>query len=237
MNRGIYATAAGMSATQMQMDALTHNLANASTSGFKQDGLAFQDNLAVQLRMGSRAIGSMGYGPKLEKEFTDFALGTIAPTGNPLDLAIATEKGFFAVQTPQGTQYTRNGAFTLVGGVLSTHQGHPVLDDTGSPIEVGQGTIEVGARGEVTVDGVEVATLGVYDGSFSHVGNNLYEGAGTQLMDDPEIRAGALEGSNVNSISSMVTMVSLHRIFELSQRSITQQDELTQRLIQSLQDR
>ena len=105
MNRGIYATAAGMSATQMQMDALTHNLANASTSGFKQDGLAFQDNLAVQLRMGGQAIGTMGYGPKLEKEFTDFGLGTIAPTGNPLDLAITTEKGFFAVETPAAESY------------------------------------------------------------------------------------------------------------------------------------
>lgn len=226
-----------MSAAQQQMDVLTHNLANASTNGFKQDGLAFQDTLAVQLHAGRSTIGTMGYGPRLTGQYTDFSTGSISPTSNPLDLAIPSEKGFFAIKTPHGTQYTRNGAFTLVDGVLATQQGFPVLDDSGSTIEAGQGKLEIGTDGEVRVDGASVATLGVYDGSFQHVGGGLYEGIGVQPVDAVQLRVGALEGSNVNPIASMVSMVNLNRIFELSQRSITQQDELTQRLIQSLQDR
>ena len=176
MNRGIYATAAGMSAIQMQMDVLTHNLANASTNGFKQDGLAFQDSLVVELRSGGAAIGSMGYGPDRKTAFTDFGRGAITPTGNPMDVALSTQQGFFAVQTPQGTRYTRNGSFTLVDGVLYTQQGHPVLDDSGSTIEVGQGKLDIGTNGEVKVDGAAVATLGAYDGTFRHLGNNLSRG-------------------------------------------------------------
>ncbi|MCO5296657.1 MAG: flagellar hook-basal body protein [Fimbriimonadaceae bacterium] len=237
MNRGIYATAAGMSAAQSQLDVLTHNLANASTHGFKQDALAFADNYAVQLKAGGAPIGSMGYGPSLQSQYTDFSVGSIEPTGNPLDVAIPNPRGFFAVQTPDGVRYTRDGAFTLTDGTLTTQNGFPVLDDRGTPILVPDGEIAVSSTGEIAVNGIPAGTLGVYEGTFAHEGHNLYTAPDALPMDAPEVRSGALESSNVNPVTSMVSMVEIHRIFELSQRTITQQDELTQRLIQSLQDR
>lgn len=237
MNRGIYATAAGMSALQSQLDVLTHNLANAATHGFKQDALAFADNYAVQLRAGGTPIGSMGYGPSLQSQYTDFSVGSIEPTGNPLDVAIPDPGGFFAVQTPQGVRYTRDGAFTLTDGTLTTQRGYPVLDDRGTPILVPNGEIAISSTGEIAVNGVPAGTIGVYQGTFSHEGHNLYGAPDARPATDATVRPGALEGSNVNPVTSMVSMVEIHRIFELSQRTITQQDELTQRLIQSLQDR
>lgn len=237
MNQGIYATAAGMSAAQNQLDVLTHNLANASTNGFKQDSLAFADNFAVQLKVGGAPIGSMGYGPSLQSQYTDFSMGSIQTTGNTLDLAIPNAEGFFAVQSPAGIRYTRDGAFTLTDGTLTTQLGYPVLDDRGTPILVPEGEIEIGSAGAISVNGVPVGTIGVYQGTFEHEGHNLYSASDARPTEAPEVRSGALEGSNVNPVTSMVSMVEIHRIFELSQRTILQQDELTQRLIQSLQDR
>lgn len=226
-----------MSAAQKMMDVITHNLANASTNGFKQDGLAFSDAFNHQLRAGGRTIGAMSFGPELKTQFTDFSVGSISPTSNPLDLAIPTKEGLFAVETPNGVRYTRDGSFTLNDGRLTTRQGLPVLDDRGQPIDVPPGALAIGTNGAVTVDGAEVGAIGVFTGTFTHEGGNLFAGANASAMTEPKIRVGALEGSNVNPLASMVSMVGIHRIFELSQRAIAQQDELTQRLIQSLQDR
>ncbi|MFY9233894.1 MAG: flagellar hook-basal body protein [Fimbriimonadaceae bacterium] len=240
MNRGIYATATGMIAGQKWLDVVANNLANVSTNGFKRDELAFSDAYVREMRLnGGRgaSIGSLGSGAALVAEYTIFEPGAIAATGNPLDVAIPSEKGLFAVETPQGIRYTRDGAFQLdQDRRLVTKQGHPVLDDGKNPIELPKGELAIQTDGRIMAGGQEVARLGVFDGTFTKSGGGLFIGT-AEAMEEPEVNPGALEGSNVNAIEAMIQMISVSRSFEMAQKSITQQDELTQRLIQSLQDR
>lgn len=228
-------------AAQTQLDVLTHNLANASTTGFKRDGVAFSERFERVLRSGAGlgpVIGSLGSGSTLESRYTDFEPGALKATGNPLDLAIQGPKGLFAVQTPQGICYTRDGSFRLSdSGEIVTQAGNPVLDSRGAPIQVQNGKILIQDDGTVLVDNAEAGQIAIYDGSFTKVGENLYESTDAKAVDDVSVRAGSLEGSNVNAIEAMTGMITLNRIFELAQKSIQQQDELSQRLIQSLQDR
>jgi flagellar basal-body rod protein FlgF len=238
MNRGIYATATGMLATQRALDAIANNLANASTTGFKRDGLAFGEAYERELRAnggeGPR-IGRLGSGVAEIASYTDFEPGPIAQTGNPLDVAIEGQ-GLFAVATPSGIRYTRDGSFRLdEQGQLVTREGHPVLDDAGSPIQLGEGKVRIDASGEISVDGRHAGRLGLYGGRFAKAGPTLFAGGDAVPKDATTVVQGALEGSNVNAVGSMIDLIQSGRAFELAQRSIQQQDELTQKLIQSLQ--
>lgn len=241
MNRGIYATATGMLASQKWLDVVSNNLANVSTNGFKRDELAFADAYVREMRTAGgagRTIGSLGSGATLVSQYTVFEQGPVTATGNPLDLAITADNALFAVQTPQGTRYTRDGAFALDSErQLVTKQGYPVLDDSGSPISLPEGEFSISASGAILSEGQEVARIGVYSGTFRKAGGSLYEGSNAEAISEPSLSPGAIEGSNVNAVEAMIQMISVNRSFELAQKSITQQDELTQRLISSLQDR
>lgn len=236
MNRGIYATATGMIAAQQWMDVIANNLANASTTGFKRDSVAFDEAMLRELALG---VGQIGSGPVAPPPVTVFEAGAIENTGNPLDLAIGTQRGLFAVQTPTGVKYTRDGSFSLSENrELVTGSGEPVLDAQGRRITIPQGTIAISNEGVITVDDEKVAELGLFDSlSFRKVGGNLYEANAPVQRIATKVRSGAIEGSNVNAIESMVQMISISRSFELAQKSIQSQDEQNQKMIQSLNDR
>jgi flagellar basal-body rod protein FlgF len=241
MNRGIYATATGMMAAQTQLDCITNNLANANTTGYKRDAVAFSEGLERQLRANGgkgQVLGTLGSGSVQQSQFTEFDAGALNATGNPLDLTVLGDKGLFAVKTEQGIRYTRDGSFTLNSeNQLVTQRGGLVLDDRLNPITIDGGKPSVQSDGTIFIDGKEAGKLGIFEGSFQKVGDNLYESTDAKATDEIQVKAGHLEGSNVNAIEAMTDMITLNRAFELAQRSIQQQDDLTQRLIQSLQDR
>lgn len=227
-----------MLASQQWLDVVSHNLANASTTAFKRDGLAFNDGFVRELYGAGGNLGEMGSGSTIKKAFTNFQAGNVIHTGNPLDVAVMAQRGMFAIDTDQGVRYTRDGAFGLdAARQLVDKAGRPVLDESGSPITVPEGEIEIAADGLVSAGGVEAGRIGVYDGTFSKAGDGLYSSEDAQPVDEPAVRGAALESSNVNAIEEMITMIRLNRAFELAQRSALSQDEITQRLIQSLQDR
>lgn len=238
MNRGIYSTATGMLAAQAQMDVLANNLANVSTTGFKRDGLAFAERFEREMRADGglgEVLGTMGTGSAQVAQFTIFRPGPLMATGNPLDVAIGAPRGCFALQTERGTCYTRDGSFQLdADRQLVTHSGDRVLDDRGNPIILPQGRIAIQDDGVVLVDEVEAGRIGIYDGAFAKVGDNLYVSNDAKAIEDTPLRGGHLEGSNVNAVEAMIEMIALNRAFELAQKSIQQQDDLSQRLIQSL---
>lgn len=242
MNRGIYSAAIGMAAAQRQLDVLSNNLANSSTTGYKRDELVFNDMFAREIqRPGVRGagVGSLSYGPtNFSEQTVTGELGEVRATGNPLDVAITSQAGFFAVRSADGqVRYTRDGSFARNSeGLLVTQRGEPVLNEQFAEISVADGRPEVLDNGTVQVDGSEVGKLGIFDGQLRKAGANLFEGS-PRLTDEFTLKPGALEGSNVNVIREMTEMISLNRTFEISQRSIMSQDDLSQRLIQSLQDR
>ncbi|WP_345241962.1 flagellar hook-basal body protein [Pontibacillus salipaludis] len=173
MLRGFYSAASGMLAQQRQQEALSNNLANSTTPGYKADQSTMRafPELLMQ-KMGSKEIptqsgglklpvnqdiGSMNTGVYVQEEIPDFAQGDIRETGILSDMALVNgnlpdEAGglFFTVQGTDGEQrYTRNGNFTVDGqGFLTTQSGNYVLDSTGNSIQTG------GMDFNVTEDGV-----------------------------------------------------------------------------------
>lgn len=239
MQRGLYAAATGMLSAQQLLDKVSHNLANVSTNGYKRDGAVFNDTLRRALFNDQGAyIGDIGAGTWKTEEYTDLEVGTTSITGNPLDVALQTKEGFFAVQTDSGVRYTRDGSFAINSqGQLVTRQGLQVLDASENPIQLPKGKIEIDNAGKMSADGKAVATIGIFDGKAKKIGNGLFEGKNMTPKTDPLVQPGALEGSNVNAIEEMIAMIQLNRIFELSQRGAQSQDEMTQKLLQSIQNR
>lgn len=226
-------------------DVVSNNLANAATAGFKRDGISFNEALERDLAADGgrgRSLGSLGVGATPKQEYTDLTVGTISTTNNPLDMAINGPTGFFGVLTPAGVRYTRDGSFTLDStGVLTTRDGFPVLDYRSQPIAIGNGKVVVESDGTIFVDSRQVSQVGIFDGPVKKEGKNLFASQGDVLplvqTQRSNVVQGALEGSNVNAIESMIDMIRINRTFEMSQKSIQTQDDLTQRLIQSLDNR
>lgn len=229
MVRGIHTAAAGMMAQAAAQDITANNLANADTAGYKRDVAGFRAALAD-------AIGAPGAGdPVAAQTVSDFRQGTIRQTGDRFHLALDGD-GFFTVQTPNGPAYTRDGAFTRAAdGYLVTRGGNRVLGTNG-PIRLNEGDWAVSATGEVTQGGRGVGTLRLArfagEAALSKAGNNLWRSAAApQNAPDARVRQGCLEGSNVNTISEMVTMITGFRVYEAGQKAIQAQDQTLDRLV------
>lgn len=241
MERGLYTAATGMSVAEMTMDVISNNLANTGTTGFKRDALVFNEALERVLKANGgagREIGPLGNGPGAKGLYTVHEMGNLQATGNPMDLAIGTKEGMFAVQTPQGVKYTRDGVFALdLEGFMVDGNGFRVLDDSMSEIQLDPGKLEVGQDGLITVNGNEVARIGLFQGSFDKDGYGLFVSSDAVALDEEQVmvQQGFVEASNVNAIEEMVLMIKLNRAFEMAQKSASSQDESTQRLLQILQ--
>lgn len=219
MDRGLYIAASGMIAEQMRQDAIANDLANAATPGYKADRVtqgSFGDLLLANTSTG-RVVGPLGMGTYADEQVTNLTPQALRVTGEPLDLAIAGE-GFFAVQTPQGIRYTRNGQFSAsAAGQLVDQLGNPVLGPDGQPVQLtADGTVVPGSVGVFAVANAE------------KVGDNLFVGAaGGQATG--EVRVGALEGSGVDVARTVVDMIVSFRAYEANQRAIQTIDETLRR--------
>lgn len=210
MDLGLYIAASGMVAEQTRQDQLSNDLANASTPGYKADESP-QHNFGEVLlasTQGGRAVGSVDAGVALGKTYTDLTPGSLQETGEPLDFAIEG-KGFFAVQTPQGVRYTRDGQFTnSATGVLTDMNGNPVLSQAGGQIKVpASGTLSAGAVGAFELTGAEKQ------------GENLFTGTSAGRAAGA-VRQGALEGSGVDAAKVMIEMITSLRSFQSGQQAI-----------------
>jgi len=227
MSSGFYTTYLGMQARQDAMDVLANNLANVSTTGFKGDSAFFR---AYQNALDDDPTDNTNIdrSTNLENTKTDFSPGSMHNTGRELDAAIDGE-GFFVVQTSAGERYTRDGSFTLnSNGQLVTHDGFTVTGRSG-PITLPPGVVSIDPAGNISVDGASVDTLKVVKfaqpATLAKEGRNLFrqtDPKGAALtIENPNIQQGALEGSNVNAIHEMVTMMKYMREFESLQKMLT----------------
>jgi flagellar basal-body rod protein FlgG len=211
MDRGLYIAASGMLAEQARQDLIAHDLANASTPGYKPDRVAstsFGELLLADTTTG-RPVGGLGLGTQIDRQVTDMSGGPLRDTGEPLDFAVEGE-GFFAVQTAAGVRYTRDGKFSRsAAGTLVTASGDAVLGPNGAPVRVG-------ADGRVPSTAIGVVTLT----NPTRQGENLFTGtAGGAAA--ARVRGGALEGSAVDPGHTRVEMLGSLRAFEAGQRVIT----------------
>lgn len=210
MERGLYIAAAGMTAEMVRQDQIANDLANAATPGYKADRAeqrSFGDLLLENTRTG-QTIGPIGAGPLITKQVTDLSPAALRDTGEPLDLAIAGD-GYFAVQTPQGVRYTRNGSFQRgADGTLMDAVGERVLGADRKPVQVNaDGTVDVTKVGCFALNGVR------------KLGDSLFTGTPAGAATG-QVQSGVLESSGVNAGQTMVDMIASLRAFEAGQKAI-----------------
>lgn len=234
MIRGIYTAASGMIAEALRNDTISNNLANANTTGYKKDIAVTKDFASLLIERvndgpQTPTIGSLGTGSVVDEVATIQNSGSMRQTGNDLDFAIEGQ-GFFAVQTPNGVRYTRDGSFSRDNaGQLVTQDGYPVLAQNGGAIRLNGGKVSVAADGQVRVDGRNVGSLQVVQFANTRAlqkeGNNLYI-AGNQQPQAATgtVRQGCLEMSNVNVVSEMVNLIAGYRAYEVNGKMVQAQD-------------
>jgi flagellar basal-body rod protein FlgF len=215
MDLGLYIAASGMVAEQTRQAQLSNDLANASTPGYKAERSpqhSFGEMLLSNTASG-QPIGAVNMGVALSKPVTDMTPAGMLPTGQPLDFGIVGD-GFFAVKTPSGVRYTRDGQFTAsASGGLVDSAGNPVLDQGGAPVKVGaEGTVPATALGLFNVP------------AAVKQGENIYAGTPSGHAEGT-VRQGVLEESGVNPVRTMVDMVGSLRTFQSGQQAIQAIDQ------------
>lgn len=217
MNVMVRLAMSGARETMMAQAVNTHNLANASTAGFRADLVKFTDEV-VDGSGESRLVNAV-----------DFTQGRLQTTGRNLDVAL-NGKGWIAVQAPDGGEaYSRRGDLRVDNnGLLTNGAGQPIIGNGGpiavppfSEIEIGKdGTISIQPLGQppnslAVVDRIKL--VGVNEGLLSKGEDGLIrlpEGVDAAPSGEIELISGTLESSNVNSIETMVRMIDLARRFE-----------------------
>jgi flagellar basal-body rod protein FlgF len=234
MDRFLYVAMTGAKETLRATTANNHNVANASTTGFRADLSAFQ----------TRAVAGSGYASRSYATNATVGWntnqGALEQTGRDLDVAIQGE-GWIAVQGRDGTEaYTRAGDLRVdASGLLLTGSGHPVLGDAGPLTVPPNASVTVGADGTVSVvplgQGPETTALvgriklvKPADESLARGEDGLFrplDGINAEPDANVRLASGALESSNVNIAGTLVTMIELSRHFDLQVKAIRAAEE------------
>jgi len=261
----IFTALSGAIAAEERVNTIANNLANIDTAGFKKDSLTFKEYLTQLEKVDNAQTAprssyswddynhlnghDKSYVDISSKEI-DFEQGAIKQTGSPLDLALDGE-GFFAVKTPSGIAFTRNGSFTLNSqGVLVTSEGYSVLSGQGDftsmqnaeEIILKGSRVDIDTDGNIYEDGEKTSTLARVkfedNRGLSKIGSSLF------VNNDPvinpaqsakgQVLQGALEWSNVNPIGEMINMIQANRAFEAYQNVIKSFNEIDTKAVNDL---
>ena len=208
---------------ERKLEAVSNNLANVDTTGFKKDTISFDDRYKAQINK-------------------DFSQGALQTTGNPLDFALSGD-GFFKVETPEGIKYTRNGNFTRdSNGIIVDQSGNIVLGQGGA-IAITDEDIEEGLtvnqNGEIILSAEVIDTFDIVTfedlGKMERAGLNLlaYKGDTTDeiQVEKAIVEHRTLEKSNIKVVDEMVRMIDYQRMFETFTKSMMTFDEMDSKAI------
>jgi flagellar basal-body rod protein FlgF len=241
MVNGLYTASRSMRLIENKVETTSHNLANVNSTGFKKSMLVTMGE--VKIERNDEYKLHQDEDQKLSQSYLDFEAGSFIQTDNPFDMAIQDD-GFFAIETAEGVRFSRAGSFVISPeGNLSTLQGYNVLDQSNSPIHLNDnGKIAVGADGTVSGKDGEIAKLAIYTfedkQSLQRTGHNLFKSP-DDLNDavrapSAKVKQGFLEGSNVNTIDSMVSLIRFQRQFEASQKMVTSIDGTLEKAVNEI---
>jgi len=231
-------------AAYRSMDVIANNIANASTPGFKRETAKFEEYVTYvrpsETQTGPQALSFV----KDAGIVRDIGQGELSSTGATLDFAI-NGKGFFAVQTPQGMRYTRDGHFTLnQDGQLVTSDGNAVQGDGGNiTITPDDGTVSVGPDGTISsiLNGAsnQIGKLRVVtfpnERAMTKEGANLYSTTQTAATStESTVVQRMLEGSNVKPVIEISHMVEVMRAYEMTATMTNSQEQLMRQAIDKL---
>jgi len=259
MIRSLWIAKTGMDAQQTQMDVISNNLANVSTSGFKRSRAVFEDLLYQTVRQPGAASSQqtqlptglqIGTGVRPVATARIFTQGALQQTGNSLDVAV-NGQGFLQVQMPDGTvAYTRDGSLHLDHqGQVVTSSGSPILPAITIPpgaqnITIGQDGIvsitQAGSAAQTQVGTIQLVNF-VNPAGMQSIGQNLATetaASGTPNAGTPGtnglglLSQGYVETSNVNVVEELVSMIQAQRAYEINSKAIQTSDQMLQKLSQ-----
>lgn len=261
MNQALWAAKTGLDAQQTRMAVVSNNLANVNTTGFKQGRAVFEDLLYQNVRQSGGQSSQdtqlpsgmhLGTGVRVVATEKLFTQGSVVQTGNAMDVAI-NGRGFMQVLIPGGSlAYTRDGSFQLNSqGELVTASGYTVqpgitIPDGAQSITIGQdGVVSVQIAGQTSP--TQVGNLEIVDFvnpvGLQPMGENLYletASSGAAQAGTPGINGlgtlnqGTLEGSNVNVVSELISMIETQRAYEMNSKAISTTDQMMQYLNNNL---
>lgn len=226
METASYTTLSRQSGLMREMQVIANNIANANTTGFRQEGVVFSEYVTSG---DATPSVSMAQG---RVRNTSYAQGTLEQTGGKFDLAIEGD-GFFLINTPNGQRLTRAGAFSpSAEGTLVTPDGHPVLDAGGTPIFIPPqaADLSVAQDGTISTEGRPIGQVGIVMPPDTKMmvreGNLMFRSdEGFEAVEDPKVIQGFVEASNVNPILQVARMVEVQRAYELGQSFMEREDE------------
>lgn len=257
MINSLWISKTGMEAQQTQLDVISHNLANVSTTGFKRANAVFEDLMYQNLRqVGANSTEQsqlptglqLGLGVRTVATSRAFTQGSMQQTNNQLDVAIKGN-GFFQVTQPDGTiGYTRDGSFQVdAQGRIVTSSGLPVANGitvppTATNVSIANdGTVTATVSGNATPQNLGTLALAhfVNPAGLEPKGENLF--AETAASGQPNggtagtnglgtIMQGFLETSNVNVVQELVSMIQTQRAYEMNSKAIQTSDQMLQKL-------
>ena len=234
MNQGTYPLAASMINQINRLDQVSNNLANVNTNGFKQEATTettfnyYLERAQANNEVPTKVNIVTNNIPKIDAKFINSEMCPITITGNDLDFAMTGPDTFFKIQNADGDiVYTRDGAFKNLDNFLVDSNGNNVLNADNEPIEL---------------EGEFVSQIGVTKTAYSNlekVGDNTYTLKDANQVEifennDNMIVKGAVEKSNVNSVTAMVELIDAQRRFEQSQKAIKTIDELNSSVIDKI---
>lgn len=259
MINSLWISKTGMEAQQTQLDVISHNLANVSTTGYKRANAVFEDLIYQNLRqVGSDTTEQsqlptglhLGLGVRTVATSRSYTQGSIQQTTNALDVAIQGN-GFFQVNLPDGTiGYTRDGSFQLDSqGRVVTANGLTIangvtIPPTAQSITISSaGAVSVVLPGNATPQPVGTIALAnfINPAGLEPKGQNLF--TETAASGQPQngtagsngmgtLSQGFLETSNVNVVQELVTMIQTQRAYEMNSKAVQTSDQMLQKLAQ-----
>jgi flagellar basal-body rod protein FlgF len=218
-----------------EMRAIANNIANASTTGFRKEGVVFAEHV-VALGTAEPSLSMADASGRIINTMQ----GTLAQTGGALDLAIEGD-GFFQVETPDGNTLTRAGNFIRSPeGELVTADGYRVLDAGGAPIFVpaDAGPVAVAQDGTMSASGQPLAQIGLFQpaslADLVHIGGTRFLVNGPiEPIENAVVFQGFLENSNVNPIEEIARMINVQRAYEMGQSFLDKEDARIRAVLQT----
>jgi flagellar basal-body rod protein FlgG len=255
MGTALWIAKTGLEAQQTRMSAISNNLANASTTGFKRDRAVFSDLIYQNIvQVGAQSSEdtlnpsglNLGTGVRTVATEKLFTQGNIIQTGNPLDIAIQG-RGLLQVTLPDGTQaYTRDGTLQMdETGQLVTSMGYliepsiSIPDNTLSISISSDGVVSVlepGSAAPSEVGNIQLADF-INPTGLQPIGNNLFlesAASGSPQTGTPGLDGlgtlvqNSLESSNVNTVEELVNMIEAQRAYEMNSKAISTVDQMLQ---------
>lgn len=229
MDAGLYHASAALRAGEKRLESITHNIANVSTRGYKRE-TTFTHAL-LNGKTGGAQVATRGS--------TDLSQGQLQTTGNPYDLALEGS-GWFAIESPGGRAYTRDGSFRVdERGTLVTRGGQPVAwKGSRGTLRPASESVVVDADGRVRQGTSTIGQLDVVDledpSKLTPTRDGLWR-APIDARETPskaQVRQGSIEGSNVEAMDELVAMITIQRGFESAATAVKTIEQSYRRLNQ-----